>query len=70
MQGLVSGINAARHSSGKSVMILERETSFVGTLIDDLVTKDLREPYRMFTRYHHISILWMRIPFGFEHFCN
>lgn len=56
MQGLISGINAARHSSGESVMILARETSFIGTLIDDLVTKDLREPYRMFTRFHHISI--------------
>ncbi|KAH0469791.1 hypothetical protein IEQ34_001349 [Dendrobium chrysotoxum] len=57
-QGLISGINAARHSSGKSVMILERESSFVGTLIDDLVTKDLREPYRMLTsRSEHRLLL-------------
>ncbi|KAG6535516.1 hypothetical protein ZIOFF_000516 [Zingiber officinale] len=48
-QGLVSGINAARHSDGKSEIILERESSYIGTLIDDLVTKDLREPYRMLT---------------------
>ena len=51
LQGIVSGINAARHSDGKSLIILERESSYIGTLIDDLVTKDLREPYRMLTRY-------------------
>lgn len=49
-QGLISGINAARHSSGNSPIVLERESSYIGTLIDDLVTKDLREPYRMLTR--------------------
>lgn len=49
-QGIVSGINAARHSDGKSLIVLERESSYIGTLIDDLVTKDLREPYRMLTR--------------------
>uniref|UniRef100_A0ACD5WKJ9 Uncharacterized protein n=1 Tax=Avena sativa TaxID=4498 RepID=A0ACD5WKJ9_AVESA len=48
-QGIVSGINAARHSDGKSLIVLERESSYIGTLIDDLVTKDLREPYRMLT---------------------
>lgn len=51
LQGIISGINAARHSDGKSLIILERESSYIGTLIDDLVTKDLREPYRMLTRY-------------------
>lgn len=51
LQGIVSGINAARHSDGKSLIVLERESSYIGTLIDDLVTKDLREPYRMLTRY-------------------
>ncbi|KAH0892052.1 hypothetical protein HID58_054481 [Brassica napus] len=49
-QGIVSGINAARHSDGKKHVVLERESSYIGTLIDDLVTKDLREPYRMLTR--------------------
>lgn len=49
-QGIISGINAARHSDGKSLIVLERESSYLGTLIDDLVTKDLREPYRMLTR--------------------
>ncbi|KAL7608640.1 hypothetical protein Lser_V15G14112 [Lactuca serriola] len=48
-QGIVSGINAARHSDGKPLIVLERESSYIGTLIDDLVTKDLREPYRMLT---------------------
>ncbi|XP_020573569.1 uncharacterized protein LOC110019984 isoform X2 [Phalaenopsis equestris] len=57
-QGLISGINAARHSFGKPVIILERESSFIGTLIDDLVTKDLREPYRMLTsRSEHRLLL-------------
>jgi len=57
-QGIVSGINAARHSDGKSLIILERESSYIGTLIDDLVTKDLREPYRMLTsRSEHRLLL-------------
>lgn len=50
MQGILSGVNAARFSDGKSLIVLERESSYIGTLIDDLVTKDLREPYRMLTR--------------------
>lgn len=57
-QGIVSGINAARHSAGKSLIVLERESSYIGTLIDDLVTKDLREPYRMLTsRSEHRLLL-------------
>eukprot|EP00262_Sarcandra_glabra_P000687 TRINITY_DN10815_c0_g1_i1.p1 TRINITY_DN10815_c0_g1~~TRINITY_DN10815_c0_g1_i1.p1 ORF type:complete len:501 (+),score=67.31 TRINITY_DN10815_c0_g1_i1:45-1505(+) len=57
-QGLISGINAARHSHGKDLIILERESSYIGTLIDDLVTKDLREPYRMLTsRSEHRLLL-------------
>ncbi|KAK8948022.1 hypothetical protein KSP40_PGU007124 [Platanthera guangdongensis] len=57
-QGLIAGVNAAKHSSGKPVIILERESSFIGTLIDDLVTKDLREPYRMLTsRSEHRLLL-------------
>ncbi|KAL7113766.1 hypothetical protein ACP275_04G079900 [Erythranthe tilingii] len=57
-QGIVSGINAARHADGKSLIVLERESSYIGTLIDDLVTKDLREPYRMLTsRSEHRLIL-------------
>lgn len=48
-QGLVAGINAARYASQKSLMILSRSSSYIGTLIDDLVTKDIDEPYRMLT---------------------
>ncbi|EPS66673.1 hypothetical protein M569_08096, partial [Genlisea aurea] len=57
-QGIVSGINAARHAYSKSLISLERESSYIGTLIDDLVTKDLREPYRMLTsRSEHRLLL-------------
>ncbi|XP_057419933.1 uncharacterized protein LOC130714082 isoform X3 [Lotus japonicus] len=57
-QGIVSGINAARHADGKPLIILERESSYIGTLLDDLATKDLREPYRMLTsRSEHRLLL-------------
>ena len=48
-QGLVAGINAARFAKGREMKIFSREESYLGTLIDDLCTKDLREPYRMLT---------------------
>ena len=48
-QGIVAGINAARKIQGKSPVNLERSTSYIGTLIDDLVTKGCSEPYRMMT---------------------
>ncbi|MFQ3612384.1 MAG: tRNA uridine-5-carboxymethylaminomethyl(34) synthesis enzyme MnmG [Cyanobacteriota bacterium] len=48
-QGLLAGINAARLAQGKPLVTLPRESSYIGTLIDDLCTKDLREPYRMLT---------------------
>ena len=48
-QGIVAGINAARYAQGKEMIIFAREQSYLGTLIDDLCTKDLREPYRMLT---------------------
>ncbi len=48
-QGLVAGINAARLVRGQDPVIFAREQSYLGTLIDDLCTKDLREPYRMLT---------------------
>jgi len=57
-QGIVGGINAALHACEREHVELERESSFVGTLIDDLVTKDLREPYRMMTsRSEHRLVL-------------
>lgn len=48
-QGLVAGINAAREIMGKEPLILDRSESYIGVLIDDLVTKVNREPYRMMT---------------------
>ena len=48
-QGLVAGINAARLCRREEMLIFPREQSYIGTLIDDLCTKDLREPYRMLT---------------------
>ena len=48
-QGLVAGINAALEVQGKEQMILDRSEAYIGVLIDDLVTKENREPYRMMT---------------------
>ena len=48
-QGLVAGINAARKIQGKEPMILDRAGSYIGTLIDDLITKGVMDPYRMMT---------------------
>lgn len=48
-QGLVAGINAARKVLGKEPLILDRGGSYIGTLIDDLVTKGCSDPYRMMT---------------------
>lgn len=48
-QGLIAGINAARKIQGKEPIILDRSEAYIGVLIDDLVTKENREPYRMMT---------------------
>jgi tRNA uridine 5-carboxymethylaminomethyl modification enzyme len=48
-QGIVAGINAAKKVDGKEPMILRRDESYIGVLIDDLVTKGTKEPYRMLT---------------------
>ena len=48
-QGLMAGINAARKVHDEEPLILDRSQAYIGVLIDDLVTKDIREPYRMFT---------------------
>lgn len=48
-QGLIAGINAARKLQGKAPVILDRASSYIGTLIDDLVTKGCSDPYRMMT---------------------
>lgn len=48
-QGLVAGINAALKVGGEPPLVLDRSTSYIGVLIDDLITKGTNEPYRMFT---------------------
>ena len=48
-QGLVAGINAALRARGKEQLVLDRASSYIGTLIDDLVTKGVTDPYRMMT---------------------
>ncbi len=48
-QGLVAGINAAKYVQGKKQLVLDRASSYIGTLIDDLVTKGCSDPYRMMT---------------------
>ena len=48
-QGLLAGLNAARHALGKPELVLARHTSYLGTLVDDLVTKGVMDPYRMMT---------------------
>jgi tRNA uridine 5-carboxymethylaminomethyl modification enzyme len=48
-QGFVAGVNAAQMVKGREMIVFPREQSYLGTLIDDLCTKDLREPYRMLT---------------------
>ena len=48
-QGLVAGVNAALKVKGKEPLILRRDDSYIGTLIDDLITKEILEPYRMLT---------------------
>jgi tRNA uridine 5-carboxymethylaminomethyl modification enzyme len=48
-QGLMAGLNAARAAGGRDAIILDRAAAYIGVLIDDLVTKGVTEPYRMFT---------------------
>ena len=48
-QGLMAGINAARKLQGKEAIVLDRSQGYIGVLIDDLVTKETKEPYRMMT---------------------
>ena len=48
-QGIMAGINAARKIQGKDPIVLDRADSYIGTLIDDIVSKGTNEPYRMFT---------------------
>ena len=56
-QGLVAGINAARKIKGLEPVVLSRTESYIGTLIDDLVTKGINEPYRMMTSRSEYRLL-------------
>lgn len=56
-QGLMAGINAARAAKGEEAVVLERDRAYIGVLIDDLVTKGVDEPYRMFTSRAEYRIL-------------
>ena len=57
-QGLIAGANAALKTLNKDPLILDRSTAYIGVLIDDLITKDIDEPYRMFTSRaeHRLSL--------------
>ena len=56
-QGLMAGINAHRRLAGKEPVVLQRDEAYIGVLIDDLVTKGVDEPYRMFTSRAEYRIL-------------
>jgi tRNA uridine 5-carboxymethylaminomethyl modification enzyme len=56
-QGLIAGINAVKFANGEEMLELSRISSYIGTLIDDLVTKDIEEPYRMLTSRSEYRLL-------------
>ncbi len=56
-QGLIAGVNAVRRLRGEDPVLLERDTSYIGVLIDDLVTRGVDEPYRLFTSRAEFRLL-------------
>ena len=56
-QGIIAGINAALRAQNRAPLILKREDSFIGTMIDDLITKNIFEPYRMMTSRSEFRLL-------------